>query len=136
VIKVGDWFKLGEFSYQITHVATTAVIGDNPYLVKRATDGGVFVLVYYLIRNEGTETATVMSDDFELKTANGDTYKSDAGATTALVPVGVDGSSTAAQRSAAGALWAPDLPVRGRALDSGTVYNRCSPRDAILPTGN
>ncbi|HEY7001947.1 MAG TPA: DUF4352 domain-containing protein [Candidatus Udaeobacter sp.] len=59
-------FQLGNYSYQIGRVITTKVVGSELYH-ERASEGAVFVVVYFSIRNDGYKTAETYANDFMLR---------------------------------------------------------------------
>lgn len=86
--KLGDTFKLGDYRYQITSVERKSEIGREiagNFVGQRATPGGTFIVVTYLIVNDTQESKTVLADDFKIIDAKGRTYQHSARATTALV---------------------------------------------------
>src|SRR6185437_12492443 len=50
--KLGEEFKLGDFTYTVKKVTTFSAIGSG-FAEKRASDGARFVVVEYTIRNDG-----------------------------------------------------------------------------------
>jgi Domain of unknown function (DUF4352) len=74
--KVNEPFTLGNFAYQITGVVPESYLG-NEFVNKSANQGSTYLIVSYDITNVGSETQTVVADDFELKTEVGLTYRPD-----------------------------------------------------------
>ena len=85
--KLGQAFKLGDFTYTVKGVTTYAAIG-TAFAEKRASDGARFVVVTYAIRNEGNETATVLTDDFRIIDAQGREFRPSSDGNTALAMSG------------------------------------------------
>jgi hypothetical protein len=85
---VGDFFTLGEFKYRITAVNTTRRIGKTlfgEFAGEEASSRAVFVIVSYTIENMGTESQTVLSDDFKIEDGRGRTFKPSSAANVALL---------------------------------------------------
>jgi hypothetical protein len=82
-VKLGETFQLGEFSYMVTEVKTAKNLG-NQFMKEEAGEGATFLIVYFTIRNDGKETATVMKDDFEIRDTQDRTFRSSSNANTAL----------------------------------------------------
>jgi hypothetical protein len=85
---VGDTFILGEFKYCITGVNTTSRIGKSifgEFMGAQAPPGAVFVIVSYTIENVGSESQTVLSDDFKIQDIGNRTFKPSSDANTALL---------------------------------------------------
>lgn len=85
---VGDFFTLGEFKYCITGVNTASRIGKSvfgEFIGEAATPGAVFVIISYTIENMGTESQTVLSDDFKIEDGRGRTFKPSSDANVALL---------------------------------------------------
>ena len=85
--KVGDTFTLGDFSYAVQRVKDRRCIGGQ-FTRTCAGEGGRFVIVYFAIRNDTKETKTVMTDDFKLMDADGNTYRTSSEGNTALMMSG------------------------------------------------
>jgi len=81
--KIGESFRLGNFSYTIAGASMTTLIGDT-----YPTSGAVFVVVNYSIRNESNKTRTAMTNDFVLKDAESREFSPSANANTALSMTG------------------------------------------------
>ncbi|MFB6350827.1 MAG: DUF4352 domain-containing protein [Bradymonadaceae bacterium] len=81
--EVGESFRLGDFSYAVNKVEVTDEVG-NQVVSESAGSGAKFLIVWFTIRNEGKETATVLTDDFKIKTKDGTTFRSSSKANTAL----------------------------------------------------
>lgn len=85
---VGDTFTLGEFKYCITGVHTTSRIGKTvfgEFMGEQASPGAIFVIVSYTIENVGSESQTVLSDDFKIKDSGNRTFKPSSDANVALL---------------------------------------------------
>lgn len=85
--KLRQDFKLGEFTYNVQGVETTSAVGSG-MAKKRASEGARFVVVNFTIRNDGSETETVLADDFRIIDAKGREYRPSSEANTALVMSG------------------------------------------------
>ena len=77
--RLNEPFTLGDFSYDITEIRETAFLG-NEFIHKEAEPNAVYLIVSFQITNHSRETETVLTDDFEVKTASGTTYKPDSDA--------------------------------------------------------
>lgn len=85
---LGDFFTLGKFKYCLTGVTTTRRIGKNlfgEFIGEEATPGAVFVIVSYTIENVGTESQTVLSDDFKIEDSRGRTFRPSSKGNVALL---------------------------------------------------
>lgn len=85
--KLNEWFKLGEFTYLVKSVQVAGTVGTG-FAKKTASDGAVYVLVSFMVRNEGSETETVLTDDFRIVDAKDREYHPSSDANTALVMSG------------------------------------------------
>jgi hypothetical protein len=63
--KMGQPFTLGDYTYMVTKFESKRKIGTE-YHSKEAEHGAKFLVVYYSIRNNSKETATVLADDFKV----------------------------------------------------------------------
>jgi predicted SnoaL-like aldol condensation-catalyzing enzyme len=86
-VNVGEEFKLGKFTYLIKEIWSASTVGSG-YAGKTASDGAVFVVVRFSIRNDGNETETVMADDFRIIDAKKREFHPSSEANTALVMSG------------------------------------------------
>lgn len=82
-IGLGEEFRLGKFSYIIDDVRSERYIG-NEFTNEIAPEGAIFVLVGFRIRNEDTQTRTVLTDDFELRDSRARSFRVSSDAATAL----------------------------------------------------
>jgi hypothetical protein len=85
---LGDFFTLGEFKYRITEVNTTRRIGKTlfgEFIGEEAPPGAVFVIVSYTIENMGSESQTVLSDDFKMEDGRARTFRPSSKANVALL---------------------------------------------------
>ena len=85
--KLGEEFKLGEFTYVVKSVDVVDSVGTG-YSKKTAGEDARYVLVSFTIRNEGNETATVLTDDFRIVDEGGREFRPSSEANTALVMSG------------------------------------------------
>ena len=85
ITKIGTRFVLGDLAYTVHGYRTTSVIGDPDLLGARAEPGATFVIVDFTIENNGTESDTVVTDDFTLFDSKGRKFTSSSDATTALL---------------------------------------------------
>lgn len=63
--KIGDTFTLGDFAYSIISIEVRKRIGNDMFN-EEASSGASFVIVHSLMRNDGNETETVMTEDFRI----------------------------------------------------------------------
>lgn len=82
-LAVGEQFTLGDFTYVTQDVETRKRLG-NEFVNSTANQGASFVLVSFLIRNEGNQTETVLTDDFKIVDQRGREFRPSADATTTL----------------------------------------------------
>lgn len=82
-IELGKEFRLGDFTYQIVNYTGKEQIGDR-YTGATASNGAIFLIVYYTIKNESNKTRTVLSDDFTLLDAQGREFRPASSAVTSL----------------------------------------------------
>jgi hypothetical protein len=85
--KVGQTFRLGNFSYRVDRVTQQPFIG-NEFVSEQSGPEATFFLVFYTIRNDGAESKTVMTTDFKVIDAKGRTFEPDSSATTAYMMSG------------------------------------------------
>lgn len=85
--RLGESFRVGDFTYLIERVERREVIG-NALHSEQAGAGAVFLVVHYRVRNEGDSTARVLSDQFRLVDAGGRTFEVSSRASTALMMSG------------------------------------------------
>ncbi len=85
---VGDTFTLGDFQYCITGVNTSKAIGTTvfgEFMGERASPGAMFVIISYTIENLGSESQTVLSDDFKIQDSASRMFKPSSDANVALL---------------------------------------------------
>ncbi|HEV3243869.1 MAG TPA: DUF4352 domain-containing protein [Chthoniobacterales bacterium] len=82
-IKFNQEFTLGGYSYKITDVRPFRSVGPE-FVRETASDGATFLVVHYLIRNEGKQTAETDANDFRLVALDGREYSPDSRATNTL----------------------------------------------------
>ncbi|MCB2199696.1 DUF4352 domain-containing protein [bacterium] len=80
---IGETFTLGKYQYHITHVKRGSAIGTK-YNNTKASDGAVFVAIYYTIENIDNETHVVALDDFILVDWLGRRFDASSNANTQL----------------------------------------------------
>lgn len=85
--KVGDGFRLGDFSYWIDEVKKRRCVG-RVYSRTCASGGAIFVIVRFTIRNNSKRTRSALTDDFVLLDGHGNRYDASSDATTELVMSG------------------------------------------------
>jgi len=85
--KLGQPLRLGDFTYNVKKVTSYSAIGTG-IAEKAASEGARFVVVEYTIRNEGSATETVLTDDFRIVDAQGREYRPSSDGNTALVMSG------------------------------------------------
>jgi hypothetical protein len=78
-------FRLGNYSYKITSVRVAKAVGPE-FVRAKASEGAVYVMVNFLIRNDGKQTAETMADDFRLTDSEGREFSPDSHATTVISP--------------------------------------------------
>lgn len=84
---IGDQFRLGSFTYRITDASATRVI-QNAIGGESAGPNATFIIVEYEITNEGNETYTGFSDDFEILDGQGRKFRTSSSGTTAFMMAG------------------------------------------------
>jgi hypothetical protein len=82
-VRYNEEFKLGDYSYKITSVQTAKAVGPE-FLREKASDGAVYLLVNYFIRNDGKQTAETDANDFRLLDTEEREYSPDSRGTTAV----------------------------------------------------
>lgn len=80
-------FRLGDYTYEIKQCELRARLGSE-YLGSKPGAGAVFLVVRFTIANETKKTATVLSDDFTLRDAQGREFQPASNALTALMMEG------------------------------------------------
>lgn len=85
--KLGEEFKLGDFTYAVKDVEVVDSVGSG-FGKKKASEGAQFVLVHFAMRNDASATETVLTDDFRIVDAQGREYRPSSEANTALVMSG------------------------------------------------
>ena len=85
--RIRQWqkFRLGDYAYEIKGCELRARLGSKYLSYTKPGAGAVFVLVRFAIANETKKTATVMSDDFTLRDAQGREFRPASKALTALM---------------------------------------------------
>jgi hypothetical protein len=85
---VGDTFTLGDFKYTINGVSARKAIGTTAFgrfMGETASPGATFVIVSYTMENVGSESQTVLSDDFQIQDGANRTFKGSTKANVALL---------------------------------------------------
>lgn len=82
--RLGEDFKLGDFTYNVKSVDIVDSVGSGA-AAKHASEDALFLLVKYTIRNDSTETETVATDDFRIVDAQSREFRPSADANAALV---------------------------------------------------
>ena len=82
-LSVGEQFSLGDFAYRIENVESLKRIG-NEFINSESSPGASFVVVTFIIRNDGNETKTVLTSDFKIIDEKGREFKTSSDATTTL----------------------------------------------------
>lgn len=90
--KLGEEFRLGGFTYSVKSVDVAESVGTG-FAKKNASDGARFVLVHFIIRNDGDATETVLTDDFRIVDAKNKEYRPSSEANAALAMSGGRGLS-------------------------------------------
>ena len=85
--KLGEDFRLGDFTYNVKRVTSSTTIGSG-FAKKRASEGARFVVVEYTILNESNVTETVLADDFRIVDSQKREYRPSSEANTALMMSG------------------------------------------------
>lgn len=81
--ELGQGFNLGNFSYNVSKVQVTDEVG-NDIVGETAGKSAKFLVVWFVVRNNGKKTQTVLTNDFKLATTQGRTYSPSSNANTAL----------------------------------------------------
>lgn len=84
----GERFTLGDFAYVVSGATRAKSVGKNRFTKKEAPQGASFVIVSFTIENLGKETATALSDDFQIVDSQGRTFKSASKVNMALATSG------------------------------------------------
>ena len=79
---VGETFSLGKFAYMVDSVETAGAVGSS-VTEETPGQGATFVIVHFVIRNDGKKTETVLTNDFQIEDAQGRTFRRSSAATTA-----------------------------------------------------
>jgi len=85
---IGDTFTLGDFKYTINGVSARKAIGKTAFgrfMGETASPGATFVIVSYTMENVGSESQTVLSDDFQIQDGANRTFKPSSKANVALL---------------------------------------------------
>ncbi|MGH7286096.1 MAG: DUF4352 domain-containing protein [Polyangiaceae bacterium] len=85
--RLGQAFKLGDFTYTVKNVTLYTAVGTG-LAEKKASDGARFVVVDFTIRNDSNETATVLTDDFAIEDAQSRQFRPSADGNAALAMSG------------------------------------------------
>ena len=79
-VKLLQEFKLGDYSYKVTDVHVTKAVGSE-FRREKASEDAVYVLVGFLIRNDGRKTQETDANDFRLLDSQGREFSPDSRAT-------------------------------------------------------
>ena len=82
--QIGHLFTLGEFTYRIVRMQREKAIGTSIYDVTQASPNASFIIIYFTIRNDSSETKVVLSDDFRLVDYKGRKFQPSSTATTRI----------------------------------------------------
>lgn len=82
-----ETFRLGDYEYTILSTHRTRQIG-NQFTRERASEGGIFLIVTYRIKNLSNKTQTVLADDLKFVGSKGREYRASSSAQTALIMSG------------------------------------------------
>ncbi len=131
--KLGQDFKLGDFTYNVKSVQVVDAVG-NGFAAKRASEGAEFVLVKYVIQNDANETRTVMTDDFRIVDAQSREFRPSSDANTALAMSGnkdliVSEVQPGLKRNMVTAFEMPDVAAKG-------TFTLVIPEKGLLGTGS
>lgn len=83
----GERFTLGDFAYVVEGAKRANAVG-NRMVREEAPKGASILIVSFSIENLGKETATALSDDFEIVDAQGRTFKAASKVNTTLAMSG------------------------------------------------
>jgi hypothetical protein len=83
---MGEAFKLGDFSYKILKAVSAGGVNRSYGQPLRAAEGAVFVIVDYLVRNDGKQSENMWSNNFTILDAKDRQFKTSSEVETALEP--------------------------------------------------
>ncbi len=86
--RIGQSVTIDGLEYKFSKPSIKKKIGSNSFASKTAEKGASFVIVNYSVLNHGNKTATVLSDNFRLKTPSGTEYSPESEAISALAMSG------------------------------------------------
>jgi len=84
---LGERIALGGFAYVVQEIDQKDAVG-NWLTRETAGEGATFLIVRYTMENLGSESETVIADDFELQDSGGRSYRPSSEANTALAMSG------------------------------------------------
>lgn len=130
---LGEEFKLGSFTYTVKNVQLAGAVGSG-FSRKSASEGAMFVLVNFTIRNDSNETETVMTDDFRIIDAQGRQYQPSSDANTALImstgkDLGITELHPGLKKSMTTAFEMPEESAKG-------VFTLVIPEKGLFGTGS
>lgn len=131
--KLGEAFRLGDFTYVIKDVKVMDEVGKG-YGKKAASDGAAFVVVQFTIQNEGNATETVLTDDFLIVDAKGREFRPSTDANMALAMAGggkdmiVSELQPGLKKATATAFELPEASAKG-------TFTLVIPEKGLLGTG-
>ena len=79
-VHLNEQFSLGNHSYKITSVRVAKALGSE-FDRQRASDGAIYFVVNFLIRNDGKQTEETDANDFRLRDGQGREFSPDSRAT-------------------------------------------------------
>lgn len=86
---INEEFSLGSYTYNVQRVQVMDEIGHG-YGRKAASENAMFIVVSYSIRNDSSQTETVMADDFKIMDASGRMFSPSSDGNVALMLDGKD----------------------------------------------
>lgn len=131
--KLGEAFKLGDFTYTVKDVTSFTSVGTG-LAEKHASEGARFVVVEFTIQNDTKSTATVMTDDFRIVDAQGREFRPSSEANTALVmsggkDLGLTELQPGLKKKISTAFEMPDAAAKG-------AFTLVIPEKGLLGTGS
>jgi Domain of unknown function (DUF4352) len=79
-VRLNEQFSLGNYSYKITSVRVAKALGSE-FDRQRASDGAIYFVVNFLIRNDGKQTEETDPNDFRLRDGQSREFSPDSRAT-------------------------------------------------------
>lgn len=75
-VRLNQEFQLGDYAYRITSVQSAKAVGPE-FAREKASEGAWFILVNFLIRNDGKQTAETDANDVRLRDFEGREFSPD-----------------------------------------------------------